>query len=125
MLMRTSNRRNVSFVERWSNRTAFLVGFLTGRGYSAPQIAGVLDDGTLPGTVTKMWGHWHVNGVRPTDEVAIMVPLTDMQRSALGKRAAQHGLSMEEFARRILTCATMPSDLYDAIVPDGQFEDVT
>lgn len=124
MLTRSVHRRDVTFIERWTNRIAFLVGFLTGRGYSAPQIADVLDDGTSAGTITKMWSYWHVEGVRPTDEVGIRVPLTHMQRSALGKRAAQHGLSIEEFSRRILTCATMPEDLYEAIVPSGQFEDV-
>lgn len=122
MLTRTSQHRGVALVERWSNRTAFLVGFLTGRGYSAPQVADVLDDGTSPGTVTKMWQYWRIEAVRPTDDVAIMVPLTSMQRSHLYNRAMQHGLSIEEYSRRVLTCATMPADLYDAIVPDGQFE---
>jgi hypothetical protein len=125
MLTRTSQHRGVSFVERWSNRTAFLVGFLTGRGYSAPQIADVLDDGTVPGTITKMWEYWSVNGVRDSDEVAIRVPLTSMQRSHLFNRAQQHGLSVEEYARRLLVCGSMPVDRYPDIVRAEQFEDVT
>lgn len=124
MLTRSVHRRDVTFVERWSNRTAFLVGFLTGRGYSAPQIADVLDDGTSSGTVTKMWSYWHVDGVRPSDDVAIMVPLTSMQRSHLYARAKQHGLSIEEYAKRMLVCGSMPRDRYAEIVPADQFEDV-
>lgn len=125
MLTRASNRGGVSFVERWSNRTAFLVGFLTGRGYSAPQIADVLDDGTSSGTVTKMWQYWNVSGSRPSDEVSINVPLTSMQRSHLYSRAQQHGLSIEEYARRMLVCGSMPVDRYGEIVRADQFEDVT
>jgi hypothetical protein len=55
----------------------------------------------------------------------IVVPVTIRQRAHIHARAQQHGLGDEEFCRRILTCATTPTDLYDAIVPDGQFEDVT
>jgi hypothetical protein len=124
MLTRSIHRRDVSFVERWSTAKAYLVGRLTGLGYSAPQICERLGDGTLPGTVTKMWGHYGDSGVRPSDEVGLMVTLTHMQRSAIFKRAQQHGLSMEEYVRRIAICASMPSDLYDAIVPDDQFEDI-
>jgi hypothetical protein len=123
MLTRSIRRRDVTFVERWSNKVAFLVGFLTGRGYSAPQIADVLDDGTSSGTVTKMWSYWNVDGVRPTDDVAIMVPLSSMQRSHLYARAKQHDLSIEEYARRMLVCGSMPRDRYDEIVPAQQFED--
>lgn len=124
MFTHTSNRRNVSFVERWTNSKAFLVGFLTGRGYSAPQIADTLGDGTRPGTVTKMWDHWKVRGVKPSDDVALMVPMTSMQRAHLYARASQRGLSPEEYARRMLICASMPVDLYDAVVPEDQFEEV-
>lgn len=122
MLTHTSRHQNVSFVERWSTAKAYLVGKLTGLGYSAPQIAERLGDGTRPGTITKMWGHFGDPGVRQSDEVALMVPLTHMQRSNLFKRAQQHGLSMEEMARRLLVCATMPLDRYDELVPEDQFE---
>lgn len=125
MLTRSVHRRDTTFVERWSNKVAFLVGFLTGRGYSAPQIADVLDDGTSSGTVTKMWQYWNVDGVRPTDDVAIMVPLTSMQRSHLYARAKQRGLSIEEYARRMLVCGSMPVDRYGDLVRPDQFEDVT
>lgn len=125
MLTRSVHRRDVTFIERWTNRTAFLVGFLSGRGYSAPQIADVLDDGTSAGTVTKMWQYWNVDGVRPTDDVAIMVPLTSMQRSHLYARAKQHGLSIEEYSRRMLVCGSMPVDRYSDLVRPDQFEDVT
>lgn len=125
MLTRSVTRRGVSFVERWSNRTAFLVGFLTGRGYSAPQIADALPDSMSAGTVTKMWAYWKVDGVRDSDDVAIMVPLTSMQRSFIYARAKQRGLSIEEWSRRVLVSAAMPTDLYEAVVPEGQFEDVT
>lgn len=125
MLTRTSQRGGVSFVERWSNRVAFLVGFLTGRGYSAPQIADVLDDGTSAGTITKMWEYWRVDGVRDSDDVAIRVPLTSMQRAHLFARAQQRGLSIEEYSRRMLVCGSMPVDRYGEIVRADQFEDVT
>jgi len=47
------------------------------------------------------------------------------QRAHINARAQQHGLGSEEFCRRILPCATMPDDLYSAIVPEEQFEDIT
>ena len=52
------------------------------------------------------------------------IPATVRMRANLQARADQRGLSLEEYCRRILICASMPSDLYDAIVPEDQFEDV-
>lgn len=120
-MLHTSRHRNVSFVERWTNTKAFLIGFLTGRGYSSEQIADQLGDGTSSATIRTMWAKWQVKGVRQTDEVAVMVPMTAMARAHLYARAAQNNLSIEEYSRRLLICASMPRDLYSAIVPEDQF----
>jgi hypothetical protein len=121
---RTSRHRGgVAFEERRTNAWAAFIGFLIGRGHSSEAIAQVLDDGTDSGTVRRMAQRWELPTWGRKSDGFIVVPVTMKQRAHIHARA-QHGVGDEEFARRILTCATMPRDLYDTIVPDDQFEDV-
>lgn len=119
----TRQRGGYAFVETKTNAWAALIGFLTGRGYSSVAIAECLDDGTAPTTVRWMQQRWglHSAGYSGRD-VVLSVPLNPRQRANLAARAAQRGLSIEEYSRRILICASMPVDLYDAVVPEGQFD---
>jgi hypothetical protein len=122
---RTDRQRGgYAFEERRTNAWAAFIGFLIGRGHSSEAIAQVLDDGTDSGTVRRMAQRWELPTWGRKSEGFIVVPVTMKQRAHIHARAQQHSLGDEEFARRILTCATMPADLYDAIVPDDQFEDV-
>lgn len=117
-------RPNYSYTDKWPNKLVAQVVFLTAKGYSAPQIHELFPATGSPGAITKMIQHWGVEGVRPSDGVAIMVPLTPMQRSHIHSRASQHQLRMEEYARRLLVCCAMPRDRYGEIVPPDQFEDI-
>ena len=125
-LPRTERMRGgVAFLEQWTNAKAALIGFLTGRGYSSIAIAETLDDGTSSATIRLMQRKWSLHSAGFSgDEVTISVPFTSRQRANLAARAAQNGLSIEEYCRRLLVCASMPRDRYDDIVPADQFEDV-
>jgi hypothetical protein len=118
------HRGGHAFTETRTNAWAAFIGFLIGRGMSTEAIAERLDDGTDSGTIRRMAQRWELPTWGRKSDGFIVVPITMKQRAHIHARAAQHGLGDEEFARRILTCATMPSDLYDAIVPEDQFEDV-
>jgi hypothetical protein len=111
-------RGGVQFVERRTNAWAALVGFLTGRGQSAPQIAEMLGDGTSAGTITKMWEVWGIRGRSPRTEAVVTIKLSPRQRSHVYQRACQHGITMEEYMRRILVHGSMPVDRYSEIVGD-------
>ena len=122
---RTSRYRGGrSFVETKTNAWAAFIGFLLGRGYSSEAIASRLDDGTDPGTVRRMAQYWGLPSWGRKNDGFLPIPVTVRMRANLQARADQRGLSLEEYCRRILICASMPSDLYDAIVPEDQFEDV-
>lgn len=118
----TRQRGGHAFIETWTNARAALIGFLTGRGYSSIAIAEVIDDGTLPATIRLMQRKWSLHSAGYSgDQVVLSIPLTSKQRANIAARAAQRGLSVEEYCRRVLVCASMPVDLYEAIVPEDQF----
>lgn len=115
-------RGGIQWVEQWTNAKAALIGFLTGRGYSSVAIAEVLDDRTMPATIRLMQRKWALHSAGYSgDAVVVTIPLSVRQRANLADRAAQHGLSIEEYSRRILVCASMPRDRYADIVPEDQF----
>lgn len=117
------NRGGNAFTETRTNAWAGMLGFLTGRGYSSVAIAESLGEGTSPETVRRMWTLWGLRGRGlKTREVCVMVGIRERERAYLTDRAAQHGLSLEEYCRRILLCASMPRDRYHDIVPADQFE---
>lgn len=120
---RTSRwRAGKPFEEKKTNAWAALVGFLLGRGYSSPAIAEVLADGTRPETVRDMSKKWGLPSWGKSQEYFVVVQLKGRDRAHLTTRAAQHGLGMEEYCRRLLICGSMPRDRYHDIVPPGQFE---
>lgn len=112
-----------TYTETRTNAWAGMLGFLTGRGYSSVAIAETLGEGTSSETVRRMWTLWGLRGRGlKTREVCIMVPMRERERAHLAARAEQNGLSLEEYCRRILICASMPRDRYREIVPVEQFE---
>lgn len=110
------------FVENWTNAKAAFIGFLIGRGYSSEVIAQRLEDGTDVATIRRMSGYWGLPAWGRKNDGFITIPVTTRMRANMQSRADQRGLSLEEYSRRILACASMPVDLYDAIVPEDQFE---
>jgi hypothetical protein len=111
------------YVETWTNARAALIGFLTGRGYSSVAIAESMDDHTSPATIRDMQKKWQLHSAGFSgDQVTVSIPLTVRQRANLADRAAQRGLSIEEYSRRMLICASMPRDRYGDLVPADQFE---
>ena len=121
---RTSRwRAGRTFEETWTNAKCALIGWLLRGGYSSVAVAEVLDDGTDPAAIREMARKWGLRVPKmKSDEVYLVVPLTVRARANLHARAQAHGLGDEELARRLLISATMPQDLYDAIVPGDQFE---
>lgn len=120
---RTSRYRGGhAFEERRTNAWAGFIGFLLGRGYSSEAIAARLDDGTDSGTVRSMAQYWGLPSWGRKNDGFVAIPATVRMRANLQARADQRGLSLEEYCRRILICASMPVDLYDAVVPEDQFE---
>lgn len=115
------HRGGYAFVEKRTNSWAAFIGFMLGRGHSSEAIAEMLDDGTEGGTVRGMAQRWGLPTWGRKSDGFIVIPVTQRQRANIHARASQHGLSPEEFARRILACSTSPTDLYDAIVPEDQF----
>lgn len=122
--LRTSRQRGGhAFTESRTNAWAGMLGFLTGRGYSSVAIAEALGEGTSSETVRRMWTLWGLRGRGlKSREVCIMVPMRERERANLTARAEQHGLSLEEYCRRMLICGSMPKDRYADIVPAEQFE---
>jgi hypothetical protein len=123
---RTSRwRAGRTFEERRTNAWSAFIGFLLGRGLSSEAIAARLDDGTTSDTVRRMARLWELPAWGRKNDGFFVIPATVKMRANLQARADQRALSLEEYCRRILICASTPTDLYDAIVPDDQFEDVT
>jgi hypothetical protein len=118
------HRGGHAFRESRTNAWAAFIGFMLGRGHSSEAIAQQLDDGTTHGTVREMARKWGLPSWGRKYDGFIVVPVTQRQRANIHARAQQHGMGDDEFCRRILVCSTMPADLYDAIVPDDQFEDI-
>jgi hypothetical protein len=86
--------------------------FLTGRGWSSEAIADRLADGTSSATIRSMWASWEISGA----ETALTIPLSVRERANIQARAAQHGISAEEYCHRIVVGASMPRDRYQDIV---------
>ncbi|MEX0684038.1 MAG: hypothetical protein WD472_11380 [Dehalococcoidia bacterium] len=111
------------WVEKRTNAWAFWIGVFTGWGYSSETIASRLADGdTHDATVRSMWQKWGWKS--RNGDVYLQIPMTVRQRANVTARAAQRGLSPEEYCRRMLVCGSMPVDQYSQIVRDDQFEDV-
>lgn len=106
-------------VERWTNAKAGFVGFLTGRGYTSTEIERIINDGTSKDTVRGLWRRWGL----PLTETGgrrcfvVPVPLKQVTRQQLTRRARQAGVTPDEFLRRIII-SVVEDDLYKAVVDD-------
>lgn len=110
-------------VERWTNAKSALVAYLTGKGHTSVQIAEMLNDGTRPETIRRMWKLWELplDSTGGRHRATVPVPLFAHERVALAILAKKVGVSPEEFLRRISICV-ISDDLYGAVT-DGRFDD--
>jgi hypothetical protein len=119
---RTSRfRGGNAYEERKTNNWAAFVGFLLGRGYASTAISEALGDGTSPETIRDMAKKWGLPSWGRKQDCFVVLPLTQRDRANLTSRARQHGLSIEEYSRRMLICGSMPRDRYNEIVTEDQF----
>jgi len=109
-----------AFKDQRPAKWAGMIGFLAGRGYSSVAIAEALGDGTMPETIRAMiTRRWKVVPPHtPGTPVEIVIGMRKRDRTGIEKRAAEHGLTTEEYCRRILVHGSMPKDRYREIVGD-------
>lgn len=105
------------FVERWSNRKAFWIGYYAGQGLSAPAICDQLADGVAPNTVTGMLSQWGYT--LPAEEKRsygpIKVMLAAKDRTRIAAEAKAREVSMSELCRRVLV-STARDQLWKAVL---------
>jgi len=110
----TSRQRGGSFfIETRTGAYYGQLGYLTGLGRSAENIAEAMGDGIHPAYVRTLWRRWGLE----TAEARCMVPLTNPERAMLAWRAEKRGMTPEEWLRRI-AAAAIREDLYSAIVDE-------
>lgn len=122
---RTSRQRGgVAYVERKTNAWAAFIGFLLGRGYSSPAIAEMLADGTSDATVRDMSKKWGLPSWGRSSECFVVVPMKQRDRATIAARAAQEGLSQEEWCRRMVVAGSRERTTYAQVVgnDEGQFQ---
>jgi hypothetical protein len=89
------------------------LGYLTGLGRSAVNIAESMGDGIHPSYVRTLWRRWGLE----TAEARCLVPLTTAERCTLAWRAEKRGMTPEEWLRQI-AAAAIREGLFDAIVDE-------
>lgn len=97
------------------------MGFLTGRGHQATDIANFLNDGTTGDTIRRVhrWAALEDFG-KHRSAIYIPVRLTVYERRVLSALAQARGLTLEEWMRQISINAGIPADLFNAIVPEKE-----
>ncbi|WP_172123197.1 hypothetical protein [Devosia sp. 919] len=108
-----------AYVEQRTNSWAALVGFLLGRGYSAPAIAEALADGTSDATVRKMAQRWGLPAWGRKADGFIVIPMKLRDRATIASRAAQEGLGQEEYCRQFLVAGARERGTFRSVVKEG------
>lgn len=108
-------RSRGSFLEKWTNAKAALIGFYTGRGLSSHMIARALGDGTSAATVRRQWRLWGIGKMR---HESLEIPLSATDRAAIAKRAEAAKLPIEKWCQNVLRYVAK-DDMYDAVVDSG------
>lgn len=105
------------FPPKWGARKTMRVGFLTGRGHQATQIAGFLADETTADTIRRMGRYAGLEDFgKHRNAIYIPVRLTAYERKVISRLAAARGLSVEDWMRNVAVNAGIPDDLYASIV---------
>lgn len=104
------------FVERWSNRRAFEIGVLTGRGLTAQRICDRLNDGVTPNMITAMWSHWgHHSSADHHTYAAVPVPLSGIHRTMIDAEAERRRMDIQELCQAVLE-TTARDNMWKAIL---------
>jgi len=107
------------FEPKWTTKKSIRIGFLTGRGHQATDIARSLNDGTTGDTIRAVYRYADLEDFgRQRNAIYVPVPLTAYERQVLSKLALARGLMLEEWMRQVVTSAGIPDDLFSAIVPE-------
>jgi len=104
--------------QKWPNSKVATIGFWVGKGRSSREIAELLNDGTLAGTIRRLGYRWNLpRHGRAQKMVHLSVPASYRQRGVINRRAKHLGLTPERF---ILDVAfrVAQDDLYHAVM-DG------
>lgn len=129
MLPRTSRwRGGFSFVEKWTNSRAAMLGFFIGRGYSSAAVAEMIsdDEGKVSdATVRCMAKKWGLPLWGKRSDCYLVIPIKERERATIHARAQQEGLGDEEYCRRFIVAGTVERATYGKVVRQDQFEDVT
>lgn len=104
--------------QRWPNSKVALIGFWVGKGRSSREIAELLNDGTLAGTIRRLGYRWNLpRHGRAQKHVHVSVPMAYIQRGVINRRAKRLGLEPEAFIRNV-AFRVAQDDLYHAVM-DG------
>jgi hypothetical protein len=104
------------WVEKWSNRKAFEIGLMTGRGLTAQRICDRLNDGVTPNMITAMWSHWgHIAGANHHTYAAIPVPLSGIHRTLIDAEAERRRMDIQEICQSVLETVAK-EDLWKAVL---------
>lgn len=104
------------FAERWSNRRAFDIGVMTGRGLTAQRICDRLGDGVMPNMITGMWSFWgHTSDASHHTYAAVSVPLSGIHRTMIDAEAERRGMDIQEICQAVLE-TTARDDMWKAIL---------
>jgi hypothetical protein len=106
------------FAPRWTAAKAAMVGYWTGRGYSSPEIAELLADGTVSSSIRGIWLKWDLGkyGLPAVANRGSIVPveLTLGERQRLERRAKRLKITPAEWLERVIGCA-IDDDMFGAI----------
>ncbi len=104
--------------EKWPNSKVATIGFWMGRGRSSREIAELLADGTLDGTIRGLCSRWNLpRHGRAHRAVHVSVPMSCAQRDVINRRAKRLGMAPEAFIQRV-AFRVAQDDLYTAVM-DG------
>lgn len=91
------------FAERWSNKRAFEIGLLTGRGLTAQRVCDRLSDGVTPNMITAMWSHWGYHSPETDHTYApVRIALSGVHRTKIDAEAQSRGMDMSDLCRAVM-----------------------
>ena len=120
---RPRDRATGEFAEKFSNAKCALVGYLTGKGLTSRRISKILNDGTKPSTIRKMWNYWKLPALkiegRGMEEIC--VPFSSRERESICSAAESLNITPETFIRRVAYFVAR-DNMYDAVIDEREVD---